>query len=36
MVSPYNTKLKFLGTNSTLTPFGSELYLEHPGKNLKK
>lgn len=36
MVSSNNPKLKFLGTNSTLTPFGSELYLEHPGKHLKK
>ncbi|WP_226063669.1 S41 family peptidase [Kaistella polysaccharea] len=36
MINLNGPKLKFLGTNSTLTPFGSELYLEHPGKNLKK
>lgn len=32
----YQPQLQFLGTNITLTPFGSELYLEHPGKYLKK
>ncbi len=35
MGSVYSPNIRFFGSNSTLTPFGSELYLEHPGKNLK-